>query len=49
MITKGAEVARSDLLAGEYSHNWWQLQDHAEHCRQGAMTPEQLVVENKVL
>ena len=49
MREQGAEVARTELLAGQDLFDRWEFQDHAEQRRQGTMAAEHLVVENQVL
>ena len=49
MLAKGAEISRTNLLAGQSSCNRWQLEDDPKHRRQSPVTPEDLIVENQIL
>ena len=49
MLAERGKISRPNLLAGQSSFDRRQFQDHAEHSRQGSVTPKNLIVENQVL
>lgn len=49
MLTERSKISRADLLAGQSSFDRRQFQDNPEHRRQGAMTPENMIIEDQIL